>query len=151
MAMADYLDKNGIVPVRATHPDFDLAYGHALTLYKNYGHPYLRTAVVATAPPASPQPQPATGVTFMPSTASLKIGETRQLNLTVTPADAERTGLSYRAVPDGILALKPNDAGVAVTRTAAGNAQIFADLNGHEAEADAIFIPLAESLALEWA
>jgi hypothetical protein len=151
MAMADYLDKNGIVPVRATHPDFDLAYGHALTFYKNYGHPYLRTAVVATAPPASPQPQPATGVTFMPSTANLKIGETRQLNLTVTPADAERTGLSYHVVPDGILTLKPNDAGVAVTRTAAGNAQIIADLNGHEAEADATFIPLAESLALEWA
>jgi hypothetical protein len=164
LVMADYLDKKGLAPVRKTYPDFDLALANAERMFRNGGIVNSRVSVVADAsgvpttipplpePAPDPTPQPATGVTLMPSTLALKIGESHQLNLTVTPTGADLTGLVYRAVPDGVVTLAANAAGVAVTRNKAGNVQIFADLNGHEAEADASYTPpLAESLVLAWA
>jgi hypothetical protein len=147
---AKYLHQQSICDVYSVYPELDTCIANAERMVRNGGFIEARQSFVAVAPNINPQP--ATGVTLMPSSAALKIGETHQLNLTVTPADADRTGLIYRAVPDGVVTLTPNDTGVSVTRVKAGNAQIFADLNGHEAEADATYTPpLAESLVLEWA
>lgn len=88
----------------------------------------------------------------MPSSAGIKIGETKQLNVAVTPPDADRSGLSYSAQPEGFVTLKPNAAGLAVTRVGPGDVVIHAALNGHVAEAVASYTaPLAESLELVWA
>lgn len=153
-AMADYLDKNGIVPVRATHPDFDLAYGHILTLYKNYGHPYLRTAVVSTAPPSPPpQPKPATGVKIMAETLNLKVGNSVTLTL-------EIIGGALKALPTwstrtpATAALAPSEDGLScvVTATAPGAISVEVDGDGETHLSDTVEgvvpVPLATGLKI---
>lgn len=85
------------------------------------------------------------------ASTKLAIGETKHVTLTVTPADADQTGLAYSAAPDGLVTLAADVGGVNVTGVAAGVATITATLNGLTATAEAdVSLPLATAIVLSW-
>lgn len=145
LVMADYLEKLGLVNVRALYPlDKCLSNVQRMIVAANAMNP--RVAVVS--PTLIIQPPP-TEITM--ASTKLAIGETKHSTLAVTPGGADETGLTYTASPDGLVTLAPDATGVNVTGVAVGTAIITASLNGLTATAEAdVAAPLALSIALSW-
>lgn len=95
LVMADYLDRKGLAPVRATYPEFDAALGNAETMFKAWGKVNPRVSVVSTF--TQPPPSPPVGALIMSlHTASIQVGQHIQIGLQVSPPGAKlATGPDY--------------------------------------------------------
>lgn len=162
LVFADYLEKLGLCNVRAQIPDFDAALANVEAFFHKYGSVNPRVALAdpgvippVVIPPSPPTNPPPTEI-HMPSETKIKIGETKVLAVTTTPADADMTGLAARAVPEGLVTLEIVEKGVAVTRVAKGLVKIQPYLIGDSGqevstEGDALdAVPLPHSLAASW-
>lgn len=135
--------------------------GWRIRLYNCGGFVYntvVMTPLVTVDPTPIPDPTPQpTGIT-MPTTSAIKIGQSQQLDLTVSPVGADISSLTYHAVPSDVVSLAPNSTGVKIIGLKAGLAKVYADVNGAdannnpavvEAECDVTVSPiLATSLTL---
>lgn len=142
LVMARYLHKLGLVDVKAVYPDLDLCFANVDRMVRANGSMNPRVSVILNTQP------PQGGL--MPTSFSIAIGATEQLNLVLNGALTD--GPIYTTDAPTIVSLEPNAAGVIVTGLAAGSAKITATGTGAtelSAESDAtVTLPLATSMEL---